>query len=365
MTDTPKTDPSRNRKDEHLDLCMEGDVAFRRRTTLLEEVEPVHDALPDLAFDDVDPSVALFGRRLQSPLLIAAMTGGTERAARINRDLAAAAQACGVGFALGSQRRLLQKGITLGFQVRDVAPDALILGNIGLVQAREASSAALADMVAASGVDALCVHLNPAMEIIQPGGDRDFRQGVDTLQRLVAELPVPVMVKETGSGLSRAVGQRIAATGVRVVDTSGAGGTSWVGVETLRARGAIAEVGRTFWDWGVPTAASVVQLDGLGLEVVATGGLSTGMDALRALALGARATGFARHLLQTWAEHGRNGLEERIRQLAEEIRVGLFLCGCRTVDDLHRAPLVLGPRLLRWVPPDAPLRARLLDGGAP
>src|SRR5262245_51327113 len=161
------------------------------------------------------------------------MTGGTEEAAQINRDLARAAEQLGLGFGLGSQRAMVvDPSLDKTYRVRDVAPNALILGNLGMVQARQMSTSAVRELCQAIGVDALCVHLNPSMELIQPGGDRDFRGGAETLKRLHGELGIPIVVKETGAGLSRRVGQLTRQIGITTVDTSGAGGTSWVGVET-------------------------------------------------------------------------------------------------------------------------------------
>jgi len=349
-----------SRKDQHLDLCISAPVGFRGRSTLLEEIELVHDALPELALEEVDLSVSLLGRRLEAPIIIAAMTGGTERAAEINRDLATVAEALGIGFAFGSQRRQLLRCSSLGFEVRDVAPSVLLLGNIGVVQAREASAAAIESMVRSAGCDALCVHLNPAMELVQPEGDLDFREGVATLRRLVQQLEIPIVAKETGCGISRSVAKRLVDAGVRVVDVSGAGGTSWVGVETLRASGEDAARGDVFWDWGIPTAASVAQCDGLGLQCIATGGLATGLDALRALALGASACGYARAVLQAWHRGGRDGAEAYLRRVIAELRMGMLLTGSRDLAALRRQPLLLGRALERWVPPDAPLRSRLM-----
>jgi isopentenyl-diphosphate Delta-isomerase len=347
-----------DRKAEHLDLCATDAVAFRERTTLLEEVGLVHDALPELALDEVDLSTDLCGKRLRAPLIIAAMTGGTARAESVNRSLAAVAEALGLGFGFGSMRPMLQHGIADGYRVRDVAPTALILGNVGVVQARAASTAALADLVERAGCDALCVHLNPAMEVIQPGGDDDFRGGLETIARLVRELPVPVVVKETGCGLSRSAGRRLVDVGVRHVDVSGAGGTSWVGVETLRAKARTRRLGELFWDWGVPTAASVAQLDGLGLEVTATGGVRDGVDVARALALGARAAGIARRFLMALNEGGDDGVMAAAAEVLDELRVACLLTGCRTPAALSERPVVIGPALARWVPAESPLRAR-------
>jgi isopentenyl-diphosphate delta-isomerase len=349
-----------DRKAEHLDLCATDAVAFRGRTTLLEEVGLVHDALPELALAEVDLTTELCGKRLAAPLIIAAMTGGTSRAEAVNRSLATVAEALGLGFGFGSMRPLLLHGIADGYRVRDVAPTTLIFGNVGVVQARESTTGALAKLVADTGCDALCVHLNPAMEVIQPGGDDDFRGGLDTIARLVRELPVPVVVKETGCGLSRGVGHRLVDVGVRHVDVSGAGGTSWVGVETLRARARTRRLGELFWDWGVPTAASVAQLDGLGLQIVATGGVRDGVDVARALALGATAGGIARRFLMALNEGGEDGLRAAAAEVIDEIRVACLLTGCRTVADLAARPIVMGPELSQWVPADARLRERVV-----
>lgn len=354
----PRTPDIASRKDDHIQLCVSGDVGFRAKTTLLEEVELVHDALPDLAVSDVDLATRLVGRNLRAPLVIAAMTGGTARAAAINRDLARVAQEHGIAFAFGSQRPLLVRGIEDGYHVRDVAPDTLVLGNIGVVQARETPTARLRELVDRTGADALCVHLNPAMEVVQPGGDEDFRGGLDTVRRLVHELGKPVIVKETGCGLSRTVAARLVAAGVQAVDTSGAGGTSWVAVETLRARAGQRALGERFRDWGIPTAASVAQLDGLGLEIVATGGVAHGLDAARALALGATCAGIARPLLQAQAQ-GLDALREAVGAVIHELRVACLLTGSRTPAELRGKPIGLGPNLRRWVPAGGDLASRV------
>ncbi len=348
------------RKAEHIALCETDKVAFRGKTNLLDQVELVHDALPEIALDEVDLSTEYAGKTLRAPLVIAAMTGGTAQAEGINRDLAAMAEVYGIGFGFGSQRPLLQEGITQGYEVRDVAPTALVLGNIGIVQAQDASTSELARMLDRCGGDALVVHLNPAMEVIQPGGDLDFRGGLRTLERLVRELDRPVIVKETGCGLSRSVGVRVREVGVRIVDTSGAGGTSWVGVETLRARGEQRSLGEAFWDWGIPTAASVVQLDGLDLAICATGGVSDGLMAAKAIALGARCAGVARPLLQARSQGGLEGLEVAIRQILAELRMAHLLAGARSPAELQTRPVLVGPGLARWIPRGSELRERAL-----
>jgi isopentenyl-diphosphate delta-isomerase len=347
-----------SRKAEHLALCETDQVAFKGKSTLLEQVELVHDALPELHVEDVDLAVNFAGKTLAAPLIIAAMTGGLEEAERINRDLATLAEELGIGFGFGSQRPLLQEGIRAGYNVRDLAPTTLVLGNIGIVQARESRSEQLQDLVDTCGADALCIHLNPAMEVIQPGGDNDFRGGIETLQRLHEALSVPVVVKETGCGLSRSVGERIQAIGIQWADCSGAGGTSWVGVETLRARAKTRALGEQFWDWGIPTAGSVAQLTGLGLGVCATGGVKSGLDVAKAIALGARCGGMARPVLQAYAQGGIDAARERLQGVIDEIRLACLLTGSRTPAELGTKPLRLGPGLRAWVPKGSDLEAR-------
>jgi isopentenyl-diphosphate delta-isomerase len=347
-----------SRKADHLDLCATDQVAFQAKPTLFDDVELIHDALPELAVGDIDLDTPLVGKILRAPVVIAAMTGGVDRAERINRELASIAEELGLAFGFGSMRPLLEDGVRDGYFVRSDAPNALIFGNVGIVQARKTSTAALQDMIGATGCDALCVHLNPAMEVIQPGGDDDFRGGLDTLARLHAELGVPVIAKETGCGLSRTVGQRIAALGITAVDTSGAGGTSWVGVETLRAKAKTRGLGERFWDWGIPTAASVAQLSGLPLQIIATGGVRHGLDVAKAIALGATAGGLARPLLMAWNEGGRAQALAKAEEVVDEVRLATLLCGARRPRELAERPLIVSDRLQRWVPRDAPLSIR-------
>ncbi|MBL8603704.1 MAG: type 2 isopentenyl-diphosphate Delta-isomerase [Myxococcales bacterium] len=339
------------RKKDHLDLCATGDVGFRDRTTLFENVRLVHDALPELSLDALDTRVTLFGKTLRWPLVIAAMTGGTDEAAEVNRTLASVAEARGYGFGLGSQRAMHRaRSVQWTYAVREHAPTTLVLGNVGLVQAREMSTAQLRALVDDVGADALCVHLNPAMELVQPGGDRDFRGGVEFFRRVTAELGVPVIAKETGNGIAPAAAQKLHRAGVRHLDVSGAGGTSWVGVETLRASGGARRLGEALWDWGIPTAASVALVSKLGFDtVIATGGIFTGGDVAKAIALGAQAAGIARPALKAFKEGGRDGVERFFDEVEAELRAAMLLTGSGDVAALQRCPRVIVGELERWV----------------
>lgn len=338
------------RKDEHLDLATHGDVGFRAKTTLLECVELVHDALPELAVEEIDLGVRVLGQRLRAPLILAGMTGGSERAGAINLELASIAEERGYGFGLGSQRAMMKDPTLLAtYQVRSAAPTTLLLGNIGAVQAARMSTTELEDLVSSVGASALCVHLNPAMEMVQSEGDRDFRGILDLYGRLSAELSVPVVAKETGSGLSASAARRLSARGVRDVDVSGAGGTSWVGVEARRALAPGQALGERLWDWGIPTAASLVAVAPSQFRtVIATGGIATGLDAARALALGAHAVGIARPALQALDQGGRQGAIDYLSQVERELRTVMLLIGAGDVAAVRQAPKLLSGELARW-----------------
>jgi isopentenyl-diphosphate delta-isomerase len=338
------------RKVDHLDLCSTDAVAFRNKTTLLECVRFIHQSLPDLSLDEIDLSVELLGKKLKAPIVIAAMTGGTDRAAEVNQTLASIANERGYGFGLGSQRAMQKRPDTAWtYQVRKEAPDVLLLGNVGIVQARDMDPEILIGMIEEVGADALCVHMNPAMELVQPGGDRDFRGGVETFARLVRALPVPIIAKETGNGVSFETAQKLYSVGVRHVDVSGAGGTSWVGVETLRAEGAAKQLGELLWDWGVPTAASVHLVRKANMTAIATGGIRHGLDVAQAIALGATAAGIARHAFIAFTEGGRAGAEAFFDRIENELRAVMLLTGSRKVIDLQTAPKRITGDLRDWM----------------
>lgn len=343
------------RKADHLAICAQEDVGFRTKSTLLADVRLVHDALPGLTLAEVDPSATLLGKTLRAPLFIAAMTGGTNEAGRINRELASIAEERGYGFGLGSQRAMhVRPGTGATYQIRQVAPTALVLGNVGAVQARSMTTGEIRALADEVGADALCVHLNPAMELVQPGGDRDFSHGLETIARLVDEMDVPIVVKETGCGISPSVGRRLRAVGVRHVDTSGAGGTSWVGVETRRAEAVgdsrASDLGTSLWDWGVPTAASVALLSPMGFEsVLATGGVATGLDVARAIALGATAAGIARPVLRALSSGGRAGALAFLDAVEDELRAVMLLTGARDLVALRKVPRVVVGELAAWI----------------
>jgi isopentenyl-diphosphate delta-isomerase len=349
------------RKADHIAIAASGEADFRR-PTLLDDVHLVHSSLPEIAADEIDLSTELLGRTIRAPLMVTGMTGGTPEAAALNRALAAAAADVGIPFGLGSQRAMLVRPETTDtYEVRAAAPDVYLFANLGGVQLSKLPVAAMRQLVRAVDANALCVHLNPAQELAQPGGDRDFRGVVDAIARVVEGVGVPVVVKETGCGISPVVARRLAAVGVRAIDVSGAGGTSWTAVESRRAQGQDADggaLGRMLWDWGIPTAAAVgwlvaAGLPAAGVELVASGGIRNGLDAARALALGARVAGLAAPALRAVRQGGPDGGREAGRaflaHVVEGLRAAALLAGVRRASDLATAPRVITGELAAWL----------------
>jgi isopentenyl-diphosphate delta-isomerase len=278
------------------------------------------------------------------------MTGGTDEAGRLNRALAGAAQKLGVAMGVGSQRAmLLHPEQTESYKVRDVAPDILLLANLGAVQLRESGPESVIGLVRAIGADALCVHLNVAQELVQDEGDRDFRGCLAAISELARHSPVPVIAKETGCGFAPATLARLRAAGVEWVDVAGAGGTSWTAVESLRGSARQKALGAELREWGIPTAAAVVYAARAGLRVIASGGVRGAVDAAAALALGADAVSLALPFFRAFTEGEQAGVLAAGERLIEGLRTVTLLTGARDARTLRRVPRVIGPNLARWI----------------
>jgi isopentenyl-diphosphate delta-isomerase len=342
------------RKDAHLDLCAADEVEPSANSTLLEHVHLMHCAMPEMSLDEVDLATPFWGKTLKAPLLVTGMTGGSDRARGVNRDLALVAERGGLAFGVGSQRAMAEHPeLTSTFAVRDVAPTVLLLGNIGLRQGIALGADGVRRLMDAIGADGMALHLNAGQELTQPEGDRDFRGGYSLVQTLSASLGERFLVKETGCGLSPQVARRLVDCGVRTLDVSGLGGTSWVRVEQLRIKGGPArEVGELFSGWGIPTAAAVASVRrsvGPGVRLIASGGLRNGLEVAKALALGADVAGMALPLFRAQQAGGVPAAEAAVDTVVGALKQTLLLTGSRNVAELRTQPKVVAGPLRDWM----------------
>ncbi|MDD5628564.1 MAG: type 2 isopentenyl-diphosphate Delta-isomerase [Elusimicrobia bacterium] len=340
---------SQGRKADHLRICAEMDVEFRRQSTWLEHVRLVHAALAEVSRDEISTETRFLGRRLRAPLMITAISGGLREAQALNRDLARAAQELGLAFGLGSQRPMLEDpGLIGSYAVRRYAPDIPILGNIGLQQAAHSDLLDIVKLVQSVAADGLAVHLNPAQELTQREGDTDFSAGIKTLRGLTKRLPHRILVKETGCGISRDTARILRSAGVDYLDVAGAGGTSWPRVENLR-KGAD-PAGRTWIDeWGIPTAASLWEVAPLGLQIVGSGGIRSGLDVAKCLVLGADAAGMALPVLRAWRRGGYGAVLSCLQDVIAELKTVMLLVGARDIPALKKHRPVITGQLREWI----------------
>lgn len=346
-----RLDAIADRKAEHLALATTPAAQFVGVTTMLEHVRLVHQALPELGCDVVDLGTRVAGLALRAPLVITGMTGGAPQSALINRDLARLAEAFGIAFGVGSQRAMAElPELADTYLVRDVAPQVALLGNLGVMQAMAMGPRNVRELALRIGANAMAIHLNPAQELAQDGGDRDFRGALATIGHMVDNLGMPVIVKETGAGVSPQVADALCALGVAAIDVAGAGGTSWVAVESLRSQDpATASFGHDMREWGLPTAVSTAICVRRGGDVIASGGIRNALDVTRALALGARACGVAGPVLAAWQRGGYQAAEQCLSTLIDHLRRTMVLIGCGTVEAIAKAPRYVEPALANFI----------------
>ncbi|MCB2202507.1 type 2 isopentenyl-diphosphate Delta-isomerase [bacterium] len=333
-----------DRKYEHIRINLEEDVDSAL-TTGLERFRLVHQALPELALTDVDMSQTLFGKHQRVPVLVSSMTGGTDKAARINRILATAAQEVGLAMGLGSQRAAIKDpSLVSTFKVRRFAPDILLFANLGAVQfnygygVEECRRAV--EMIEA---DALILHLNPLQEALQPEGDSNFADLAKKIGEVVQQLEVPVIIKEVGWGISKQTAKRLLELGVAAIDVAGAGGTSWSQVEMHRIDDPYrSQTAGAFIEWGIPTAESIINVRDLDetVPLFASGGLRSGIDVAKCLALGANLGGMAGLFLKAADKSEENAINT-MKMIADQIQIAMFASGAKTLSDLNSQTLTV------------------------
>ena len=347
------------RKLDHITLCRTAEVEVPSTATW-DDIHLVHDALPELDWHEVRLDVEFLGRRLAAPLMIASMTGGTEHGATINGRLARLAERRGLAMGLGSGRIMLTDPAQEGtFKIaRESAPTAMLVANIGAPQLVEQPGQApfaperLSRLVEVVGAQALAVHLNFMQEVVQPEGDINARGVLAAIARLVDASPVPVIVKEIGNGIGRRQARALADAGVAAIDVGGQGGTSWALVESRRAEARgyerKARLGRTFAAWGIPTPVAIGLARAAGRPVIATGWVRSGLDAARALALGASLVGVARPFLEA-ALAGDEALEDWTAAFLDELRAAMFLTGSTDLTALRGVQTVVTGETAAWL----------------
>ena len=333
-----------DRKNQHLDVILSGKGGSRSITTGFERIAFEHLALPELHLDQIDLSTVLLGRRLAAPVLISSMTGGPARAAQINTNLAIACAELGIALAVGSQRVAIEGNDAggLGKDLRRLAPAIPLLGKFGAAQLNKGfgldQARRAVDMIEA---DALIIHLNPLQEAVQPEGDRDWRGLLDKIGDLARRLPVPVVVKEVGAGISGALARRLLEAGVSVIDVAGAGGTSWAAVEAARiADPARAAIAAAFSDWGRPTAEALLDVRAACPDavIIGSGGIRDGIDAAKAIRLGADIVGQAAGALAAAIESP-EAVIAHFSVLIEQLRICCFCTGSADLAALRQARL--------------------------
>ena len=326
------------RKSEHVQVSLEQDVHFKNKTTGFENYRFIHCALPEMDLNEVSTETEFLGKPLSYPIMISAITGGYDGALKINRQLAEVCREEKVAMSVGSQRQIIENDHYLeSFSiVRKIAPEGTIIGNIGAAQVSTTKDISpfqrMVDLIEAN---AMAVHLNPLQEILQPEGDTKFKGVLKGIERLVRGLKVPIIVKEVGCGISEEVAKKLVSAGVSYIEISGAGGTSWTGIESYR--GAKKNLALTFWDWGIPTARSLEMVRKVkGARIIASGGIEDGLTIAKALALGAELCGSALPLLKVLIDKKIEGLRSLLQFWRGELKVAMFLTGSRRIQDLRR-----------------------------
>ena len=339
------TTPSiEDRKADHIRINLERNVQFPHLTTGLERYRFVHHALPELNLSEINTQVTLFGKTISAPILISSMTGGTELALKLNRNLAEAAQTHKIALGLGSQRAGIRNPeVAYTYKVRDVAPDVLLFGNLGAVQFNYGygldECRRAVEMI---GADALILHFNVLQEAVQPEGDTNFAGLLPKVEAVCRMLEVPVIAKEVGWGFSEKNVRDLANAGVSAIDVAGSGGTSWSEVEYHRAPNDFhARVAAAFADWGIPTSEAVCYAvaGAPHLPIFASGGLKDGIDIAKSIALGATLGGLAGAFLKA-ADVSVEAVDQLIRELNAQLRIAMLCSGAETIADLQRTPLL-------------------------
>ncbi|MGA3111423.1 MAG: type 2 isopentenyl-diphosphate Delta-isomerase [Candidatus Bathyarchaeia archaeon] len=341
---------TQNRKADHIRICLQQKAQAKKATAGFEDIQFVHRALPELDREKISLSTSFFGKKLSAPLIVGAMTGGTREATRINASIAQAVEELHLGMGVGSQRAAIENGKLEGTYAvaRKKAPTAFLIANIGGVQLahgyglKEAKKAV--EMIEA---DALAIHMNPLQEAIQPEGQTNFKDVLPKIGEIAAELDVPVIVKETGCGISAEDAKALESAGAKAIDVGGVGGTSFAAVEFYRA--ANEKTDEAFWDWGIPTTVSLIETtQTVKIPVVASGGVRNGIDVAKSLALNASLASLSQPALEA-AVKGVEETRKLLSCLINELLNVMFLVGAKNLESLAKVPAVVTGKTAEWL----------------
>ncbi len=338
----PKTQQISKRKADHINITLNEEIGFRQKKTGFELYEFEHNALPELNANTIDTSTKFLGKHLSFPFMVSSMTGGFLGAEKINGLLATACNEFSVAMGVGSQRQALEnsKYIKSFKVVRKNAPGIPLIGNIGAAEIASIKDVSpIQKLVDTIQANAFAVHLNPLQEFLQPEGKTNFTGVLKGIERLVKYLNVPIIVKEIGAGISPTVAQKLMNVGVNIIDTAGAGGTSWAGVEIIRRKNdSLAE---TFWDWGIPTADSIIGIRKLSKKIfiIGSGGIRSGLDIAKALALGADVAASATPILKVLKQRGERGIIDILTLWKNELQGVMFLVGAKNIETLKKTKI--------------------------
>jgi isopentenyl-diphosphate Delta-isomerase len=339
------------RKAEHIRICLEQKAQARKATAGFEDIQLIHRALPEVDRQKISLSTFFLGKKFSAPLIVGAMTGGTEEATKINASIAEAVEKLGLGMGVGSQRAAIedQKLEKTYAIARKKAPTAFLIANIGGVQLVHGYGLKeVKKVVEMIDADAVAVHLNALQEAVQPEGQTNFKGVLAKIGEIAGELDKPVIVKETGCGISAEDAKALEAAGVKAIDVGGVGGTSFAAVEYYRSINQN-NMGEIFWDWGIPTAVSLIETtQSVKIPVIASGGVRSGLDIAKSLALNASLASISQPMLEV-AVKGTKETEELLSCLIDELRNALFLVGAENLESLAKVPVVISGKTAEWL----------------
>ncbi len=340
------------RKAEHIRICLEQKAQAKKATAGFEDIQFIHRTLPEIDKEKIDITTTFLGKKLQAPLIVGAMTGGTDQAIQINATIAEAVEKLGLGMGVGSQRAAIEDpNLAKTYAVaRQKAPNAFLIANIGAVQLTHGYDLKeVKRIVEMIDADAVAIHLNALQEAVQPEGQTNFKGVLAKIREIAGKLDKPVIVKETGAGISAEDAKALEAAGIKAIDVGGVGGTSFAAVEYYRSTGEANSLGEVFWDWGIPTAISLVETaNSVKLPVIASGGVRTGLDMAKSLALDASLASVSQPVLQAAAKNCKE-TEVLLSCLIEELRTAMFLVGAEKLADLSKIPIVITGKTAEWL----------------